>query len=327
MSAVLVKYDQARFALQAAATVDEAKQIHDQARALKVYARQRKDSELHTWVAEIQLRAVMRIGEISGGLDASRERDSAGHLIATTGKQAKAAVLKAAGLSTSVAHRAEGLFAHAAEVETYIARKTQAKKPVKVTEALRLIKRRQVQAKAVALPRGQYRVIYADPPWKYNDSRTGTEGRETTAAEENYPTMALSELEALGVADLAAPDSVLWLWATFPLLPEALHLTKAWGFTYKTAFVWDKVRGTFGHYHNACAELLLLATRGSAVPDIDKRVPQVQCWPRAEHSRKPDEARALIDSLYTVGARIELFRRGEAPPGWVVWGNEVREAA
>ena len=75
---------------------------------------------------------------------------------------------------------------------------------------------------------GQYSVIYADPPWRY--AQKGLQG----AAEKHYPTMGIDELCTLPVADLAAPDSVLFLWATFPQLAEALRLIKAWGFTYKS---------------------------------------------------------------------------------------------
>ena len=82
---------------------------------------------------------------------------------------------------------------------------------------------------------GKYNVIYADPPWRY--AQKGLQG----AAERHYPTMGIEELCALPVADLAAPDSVLFLWATFPQLPEALRLIKAWGFQYKSVgFVWLK---------------------------------------------------------------------------------------
>ena len=82
---------------------------------------------------------------------------------------------------------------------------------------------------------GKYSIIYADPPWRY------TAKRVQGAAENHYPTMGIEELCALSVADLAAPDSALFLWATFPQLPEALRLIKAWGFQYKSvAFVWLK---------------------------------------------------------------------------------------
>ena len=82
---------------------------------------------------------------------------------------------------------------------------------------------------------GNYSIIYADPPWQYQRSKV------QGAAENHYPTMGIDELCALPVADLAAPDSALFLWATFPQLPEALRLIEAWGFRYKSvAFVWLK---------------------------------------------------------------------------------------
>ena len=111
---------------------------------------------------------------------------------------------------------------------------------------------------------GQYSVIYADPPWRY--AQKGLQG----AAEKHYPTMGIDEICALPVADLAAPDSVLFLWATFPQLPEALRLIKAWGFQYKSvAFVWLKKNRKsenwfygLGFWTRGNAEVCLLATRG-----------------------------------------------------------------
>lgn len=80
-----------------------------------------------------------------------------------------------------------------------------------------------------------YEIIYADPPWRYSAKKV------QGAAENHYPTMSIDELCALPVAELAAKDSALFMWATFPQLPEALRLIRAWGFTYKSvAFVWLK---------------------------------------------------------------------------------------
>ena len=170
---------------------------------------------------------------------------------------------------------------------------------------------------------GQYSVIYADPPWRY--AQKGLQG----AAEKHYPTMGIDELCALPVADLAAPDSVLFLWATFPQLPEALRLIKAWGFTYKSvAFVWlkknRKSEGWFyglGFWTRGNAEVCLLATRGHPKRQA-ANVHQFIIAPIQEHSRKPDEARDKIVALMGDVPRVELFAR-QSPPGWDVWGNEV----
>lgn len=185
-------------------------------------------------------------------------------------------------------------------------------------------------AKIAHLPANKYRVIYADPPWRYRDELIEGYG----AAEHHYPTLSLEELcglrDASGrfVGDLAGPNAVLFLWATSPLIDDALQIIAAWGFEYKTSFVWDKVKHNFGHYNSVRHELLLVATRGSCVPDNATLFDSVQVIERSDrHSEKPEEFRQIIDALYTPPAerndRVELFRRGDAPPGWDVWGNEA----
>ena len=170
---------------------------------------------------------------------------------------------------------------------------------------------------------GKYPIIYADPPWRY--AQKGLQG----AAEHHYPTMSINELCALPVAELAAPDSALFLWATFPQLPEALRLIEAWGFTYKSvAFVWLKKNRKadswfygLGFWTRGNAEICLLATRGHPKRQA-ANVHQFIISPIEAHSKKPDEARDKIVSLMGNLPRVELFAR-QTPPGWDVWGNEV----
>lgn len=170
----------------------------------------------------------------------------------------------------------------------------------------------------------KYSVIYADPPWRY--AQKGLQG----AAEKHYPTMSIDELCALPVAELAAPDSALFLWATFPQLPEALRLIRAWGFTYKTvAFVWLKKNRKadswfygLGFWTRGNAEVCLLATKGHPKRHAAD-VHQFIISPVEQHSKKPDIAREKIVVLMGDDApRVELFAR-QSPPGWDVWGNEV----
>lgn len=198
---------------------------------------------------------------------------------------------------------------------------------IKPAEAHRQMKRDEVSGKVSELPAGKYRVIYADPPWKYGDSQAvkGDYGTGTGAANSHYPSMSLSELKALDIPELSTENAVLFLWATCPLLEDALELCRAWGFTYKAQFVWDKVKHNMGHYNSVRHELLLICTRGSCTPDNVKLFDSVQSIERAEHSRKPEEFRAIIDTLYPHGPRIELFRRGDVPDGWETWGNEAEE--
>lgn len=205
--------------------------------------------------------------------------------------------------------------------------------------ALRDQKRAELGDKIRALPPGKFRVVYADPPWKYGDERGGTDvfggggTRSDSAAIDKYPTMPTEKIcdftdeNKRHVSDLAYPDAVLFMWATFPLLEDALRVVTAWKFDYKTALVWHKQRSNVGNYHDASCELLLICTRGSCAIEIDTRVCQLQSIARTEHSRKPDEFRALVDKLYPSGPRVELFRRGVAPAGWTIWGNEAKQEA
>jgi N6-adenosine-specific RNA methylase IME4 len=179
---------------------------------------------------------------------------------------------------------------------------------------------------ATALPTGTYNLIYADPPWQYGDQKAH-ESYSRLSAQSHYPDMPTADICALPVRDIAADNAVLFLWGTAPMLPDALEVIDAWGFTYKTHFIWDKERRNLGHYHSAQHELLIIATRGTCKPETDYRPASVQSWKRTgRHSAKPEHFREIIDTMYPTGPRVELFRRGTAPEGWTAWGNEAEAA-
>lgn len=183
-------------------------------------------------------------------------------------------------------------------------------------EVRREIKLEEVK-EAAALPDAKYRVVYADPPWKYGDQLTEDYG----AVKFHYPAMTIKELCALPVRDLCESDAVLFMWVTSPLLYEALPIIDAWGFTYKTSFVWDKIKHNMGHYNSVRHEFLLICTRGSCTPDDKQLTDSVQSIDRTKHSEKPEEFRAIIDKMYPHGKRIELFAR-KRTENWDVWGNQ-----
>jgi N6-adenosine-specific RNA methylase IME4 len=195
----------------------------------------------------------------------------------------------------------------------------------------------------------RFAVIHADPPWRFRTwdnreaiPRARNPGTNTSAAI-HYDTMTLADIKALPVAELAANDCALFLWACLPQIPEALDVIAAWGFEFKTvAFVWIKtnpndryvgVSGVglhwgMGYWTRANAEVVMLATRGSP-SRVDEGVHQVIISPVSEHSRKPDEVQLRIERLMYGSApvhahdNLELFAR-RAAPGWTVWGNDVR---
>ena len=141
--------------------------------------------------------------------------------------------------------------------------------------------------------------------------------------------MSIDELCALPVETLAEKDCRLFLWATFPQLPEALRLIRAWGFTFKTvAFVWLKLNKKsptwfygLGYWTRGNAEICLLAKRGKP-QRRSAGVHQFIISPVEEHSKKPDVTRDKIIELAGDLPRVELFARQKAP-GWDVLGNEV----
>ncbi len=169
----------------------------------------------------------------------------------------------------------------------------------------------------------KYKVIYADPPWQYE--RTYGQG----VAEKHYHTMSLKELQSLPVAEIADDDCVLFLWVTFPCLPEGLSVMESWGFAYKTCgFNWVKKNKKadsyfmgLGFWTRSNSEICLLGVKGKP-KRVSKSVKQI-CDARVmEHSRKSDEIRERIVKLCGDVPRIELFARNRYE-GWDCLGNEI----
>uniref|UniRef100_A0A6M3L2E2 Putative methyltransferase n=1 Tax=viral metagenome TaxID=1070528 RepID=A0A6M3L2E2_9ZZZZ len=169
------------------------------------------------------------------------------------------------------------------------------------------------------LPSDKYRVVYADSPWSYGDKLI--EGYGT--AEHHYQTMSIEELCSMNIIDIVEDDAVLFLWVTSPLLSECWEVIEAWGFKYKSSFVWDKVKHNYGHYNSVRHELLLICTRGSCLPETKELHDSVVILERSQkHSEKPEYFRELIDKMYPSGKRIELFARVKSD-GWDGYGNEL----
>jgi N6-adenosine-specific RNA methylase IME4 len=165
-----------------------------------------------------------------------------------------------------------------------------------------------------------YPIILADPPWRYEHPLFSSCWSDI---EDHYPTMTLSEICALPVRALAAEHALLFLWVPTPKLAEAIKVIEAWDFDYRTGLVWVKDRIGMGSYVRQKHEHLLIARRGEIpMPLPEGRPVSVIEAPRREHSRKPDEAYALIEAMYPQLPKIELFAR-RVRPGWACWGNEA----
>lgn len=222
------------------------------------------------------------------------------------------------GVSKTTVIRAQSVQRHSPELAEQVA-----KGEVSLNAAYREVQHQQ-KRQAPPLPTSKYRVVYADPPWSYGNSGIIGDTDNYGRAERHYPTMSIDELCAMGaqVREMADDNAVLFMWVTSPLLEECFPVIKAWGFKYKTSFVWDKVRHNYGHYNSVRHELLLICTRGSCTPDVPKLFDSVVEYERTDnHSEKPEPFREMIDTLYPHGNRIELFAR-RAVDGWDGWGNE-----
>jgi len=173
----------------------------------------------------------------------------------------------------------------------------------------------------------QYRVILADPPWKFQ-VRRGLSG----LAADQYPCMGIAEIAALPVREVGASDCALFMWVPAPLLAEGKHVPifKAWGFRVVTiALVWNKTwpngrpYSGLGFYTRSGAEMCVLGIRGKRPrrPEATN-VLQVITAPRvARHSTKPEAAYGRIEALYD-GPYLELFAR-QRRASWDAWGNEL----
>lgn len=163
----------------------------------------------------------------------------------------------------------------------------------------------------------RFGTIYADPPWPYDNQGTRS---ATKNHYKEHNTMSVDDICALPVSDLLADNAHCHLWTTNGFLRQAFDVMAAWGFTYKSCFVWVKPDFGIGNYWRVGHEFLLLGIRGKA-PFQDN---SQQSWiyqQAGEHSVKPAKVRRLIERC-SPGPYLELFGRQEVE-NWTVWGNEI----
>lgn len=193
----------------------------------------------------------------------------------------------------------------------------------------------------------KYNVIYADPPWSYDNKKTG--GSMLSGAEAHYTLMSNDDIATMPIKELCEKDCILFMWATVPLMPEAFKVLEGWGFTYKTMLTWRKIMSKgMGYWFRGQCEHLLVATKGNPKAfrqqvcnyfesEYDLKDDHVHQQKVGRHSQKPSQFRNLISTAVQVSfsepKKLELFARtregmfGDLEyEGWDVYGNQVNNS-
>ena len=183
---------------------------------------------------------------------------------------------------------------------------------------------RRENPKTPPLPKGQYNVILADPPWKFEFGLSG-------AASDHYSTMELDDIKELGKKIPAAKDAYLFLWGTMSKPREAVEVISSWGFEIKSQFIWvkeknEKIQEGPGFYVHGSHEILYICKRGEIpVPLEESRRSSVVKAPRGRHSVKPEIFYEIIEAMVPKAKYLELFARPQKKrTAWTYWGNETK---
>lgn len=322
----LVRYDAACRALAEARSLDEVKDVRDKMMALRAYARQAGNRELEMDAQRIRIRAERKLGELIAVMPKNNGRLRRGSEMEPTDETP---TLKDAHIGKGMADRARKLASvpdHEFEallesrpdrIEHHLKRKAREDKHKAIAE----------KAKLAIYENRIFSLLYADAPTTFE---TYSEvGKDMSSADNHYPTLTYDQIKAFRygdrlIRDIAARDSLLFMWATPANRELTLDVVKAWGFQYKSEFVWVKDRPGTGYLVQQQHEPLLICTRGNPPAPL-VIFPSVIFAPRGEHSAKPPEARLRLEKMYPYfgeTTRIELFARGSVL-GWTVHGYEA----
>jgi N6-adenosine-specific RNA methylase IME4 len=322
----LALLSQARQMLAECKSLDEVLDVRDKAAAIQTYLRMRDEGlEAQNHAAEIKLRAERRAGELLAAMPKGNG-DPSLHDVSRVPRLADI------GIKHIDSHRWQRIASlDERTFEDYIEDSLGSGAELTTQGALRLAKQaaNAVRNEAAAGPeavetleqlieRGlKFGTVYADPPWQYGNQAT------RAATDNHYPTMTVDQIATLPVAEVVADNAHLHLWTTNAFLFESKQIMEAWGFTYKSAFVWVKPQMGIGNYWRVSHEFLLLGVRGQC-PFADRGLMSWLHAERTRHSAKPEVVRKFVERA-SPGPRLEMFAR-VAVQGWTALGNQLESS-
>jgi N6-adenosine-specific RNA methylase IME4 len=177
-----------------------------------------------------------------------------------------------------------------------------------------------------------FRVVVADPPWKFSDRLPGG-GR---GAVKHYDCLSTRDIIRFPLPPIA-DDALLFLWRVASMQVEALDVMRIWGFAPKSEIVWIKTREKsgvvqpfgpkgkglalgMGRYVRGSHETCLIGRRGKGKVR-DRSVRSIFFAPRGGHSEKPELFFEIVEQL-SGGPYVELFARRQRK-GWQCLGLEA----
>lgn len=329
---ILVQLEHICHTLAEVKTLDEAKQLRDQAEAIRHYLKEQEYGlEAANHAAEIKLRAERRLGELLQEMP-NAPQGKPSRFAYHDGTQIPR--LDELGISRNDSSRWQRIANVPQEhFERHVAEVLDKKQELTSAGVLRLARGLQQPGKgdATAAPESpescttadlewlagtsrRFGTVYADPPWQYENQAT------RASTDNHYRTLSVAEIAALPVAGLVAENAHLHLWTTNAFLFDARQILESWGFTYKSVFVWCKPQMGIGNYWRVSHEFLLLGVRGRC-PFRDHGLMSWAELDRGQHSAKPEQVRSMVEKAGH-GPYLELFGR-LVVDGWTVWGDQI----
>ncbi len=323
----LIKWDKLRNQIEQARDIQELTNLSDKLEAIRVMARQSKQSlEVQNRIAEYRLRVERKKGE---WLEDNIERKGTGANQYNTELKSTTTTLADVGISkdeSSKSKRIAGL--DEKQFEEYIQETKKTNEEVTLAGAVKLAKqiireekieeqKEEIKKENIEQPKGNFDVIVIDPPWDYGtDKSYDPDGFRGTCP---YPVM--NQTELLKIKLPSKEDCIIWLWTTNTHIRDAYELLEEWGYVAKTILTWDKVNIGIGHWLRSRTEHCILAVKGSPVW-TNKTYSTLLQEKRTTHSTKPESFYKMVDEI-CVGRKLDYFARKKRK-GWVVFGDEIK---